>query len=356
YKNVPTCTSNDPAGSPGNSGCFANISTAPDTTVVRPGILGDHTSFYQDTVRETKQLAFFASADYDIIPQVLTVTAGTRHFKFDNSSKGSVTGSFGCFEQGAPPGGCNGGAYNLDAQNLKDSESGWKSRGNVTWHITPDLMVYYTFSQGFRPGGFNQNGGTPHAFGPDAVEQYIVPSSYHSDKLTNNEIGWKTELFDHRVQWNGALYRENWDNVQVAFFNPGLVGNIFFNTNGQNFLIKGIETSVVTRVFTGLTLQAAASWNQSRQTNSPQLVNNNPASAGYGQPNTHNSASGGANVVPVINPYGPIDSPSADAPPMQFSLRARYDWAIAGYLPFVQFSATHSGHSFTQAGSNPTIP
>jgi iron complex outermembrane receptor protein len=25
------------------------------------------------------------------------------------------------------------------------------------------------------------------------------------------------------------------------------------------------------------------------------------------------------------------------------------------YLPFVQFGATHSGHSFTQAGSNPTI-
>src|SRR5262249_12789162 len=166
----------------------------------------------------------------------------------------------------------------------------------------------------------------------------------------------KTELFDHRVQWNGALYRENWDNVQVAFFNPGLVGNIFFNTNGQNFLIKGIETSVVTRVFTGLTLQAAASWNQSRQTNSPQLVNNNPASAGYGQPITQNCDSGGANCVPVNNPCGPIESPSADAPAMQFSLRARYDWAIAGYLPFVQFSATHSGHSFTQAGSNPTIP
>ena len=28
---------------------------------------------------------------------------------------------------------------------------------------------------------------------------------------------------------------------------------------------------------------------------------------------------------------------------------------IAEYNPFVQFGATHSGHSFTQAGSNPTI-
>jgi iron complex outermembrane receptor protein len=65
------------------------------------------------------------------------------------------------------------------------------------------------------------------------------------------------------------VYRENWDNVQVAFFDPGLVGNIFYNTNGQNFLVKGIETSLVARVMSGLTLQGAASWNQSRQTNSP---------------------------------------------------------------------------------------
>ena len=43
----------------------------------------------------------------------------------------------------------------------------------------------------------------------------LIPRSYQSDKLTNNEIGWKTEFFDHRLQWNGAVYRENWDNVQI---------------------------------------------------------------------------------------------------------------------------------------------
>src|SRR6266436_571995 len=166
YKTVPSCTSNAPPGTPGNgnTGCFTDVGTFPGTTVVNPGVHPAPTSFYQDTVRETKQTAFFASLDFDIIPKVLTVTAGTRHFRFDNSSEGSVTGSFGCFTQGNPAGGCNGGAYNLNAQNLRDSESGWKSRGNLTWHITPDVMVYYTYSQGFRPGGFNQNGGTQHAF------------------------------------------------------------------------------------------------------------------------------------------------------------------------------------------------
>src|SRR5437773_11383624 len=61
-------------------------------------------------------------------------------------------------------------------------------------------------------------------------------------------------------------------------------------------------------------------------------------------------------ALPVTNPFGPIDAPSADAPPIQFSLRARYDWSIAGgYSPFIQVAATHNGHSFTQAGSNPTF-
>jgi outer membrane receptor protein involved in Fe transport len=178
------------------------------------------------------------------------------------------------------------------------------------------------------------------------------------DKLTNNEIGWKTEFFDHRLQWNGAVYRENWDNVQVAFFDPGLVGNIFYNTNGQNFVIKGVETSLVARVITGLTLQGAAAWNNSRQTNSPALIDNNPASINFGKPITQNctvTAGAVTGCAPITNPFGPIGAPSANAPPIQFSLRARYEWTFAEYTPFVQVGASHTGHSFTQAGSNPTI-
>ena len=353
YKTVPSCTSDGAAGTAGNTGCFSNIGTAPGSTVVNPGVQGDNLSFYQDTVRETKQTAFFASVDVDIIPKVLTATIGTRHFLFQNSSQGSVSGSFGCFEQGTPATGCLIDNYNLNAQNLRDSESGFKSRLNVTYHIMPDLMVYYTYSQGFRPGGFNQNGGTPHAPGPDGVDQYLIPSSYHSDKLTNNEIGWKTEFFEHRLQWNGAIYRENWDNVQVAFFDPGLVGNIFYNANGQNFVVKGLETSLVGRVVAGLTLQGSAAWNHSRQTNSPALIDNNPLSVNYGKPITEDCTGGVCS--PITNPFGPVGAPSADAPPMQFSLRGRYDWNLGSFNPFVQVAAIHTDHSFTQAGSNPTI-
>ena len=349
YKTLPACTATD------NVACLSTIGTIPGTTVRNPGLQPDDTSFNQDERRTTKQTAFFASFDYDLIPKVLTATVGTRHFKFSNQFVGSVGGSFGCFEQGAQPGGCPNYpayAYNLNAQNLVDTESGWKSRANLTWHVTGDAMVYYTYSQGFRPGGFNQNGLSPHATGPDGLPQYLIPRAYNSDKLANNELGWKTEFFNRHLQWNGSVYREDWNNVQIAFFNPGLVGNLFYNTNGQNFVVKGLESSLIARPFAGLVLQAAGSWNQSRQTNSPALVNNNPASANFGQPITQL-----CNTTPcsaVSNPFGPVGAPSANSPPTQLSFRARYDWGFGdGYSAYAQLGAHHQAHSFTQAGANP---
>jgi iron complex outermembrane recepter protein len=135
-----------------------------------------------------------------------------------------------------------------------------------------------------------------------------------------------------------------------------LTGNIFFNTNGQNFLIKGVETSLAARITSGLTVQGAASWNHSEQTNSPELIVNNPASANYGKPISQVCDSAGQNCTPFSNPFGTAGSPAANAPPIQFSLRARYDWPLAsGYVPYIQAGVTHSGHSFTQAGSNPSL-
>jgi outer membrane receptor protein involved in Fe transport len=418
YRTVPSCTSSGTPGiDPGNTGCFSNVGTIPGTTVVNSGLQGDNTSFYQDQVREYKQLAFFASVDFDLIPKTLTLTAGTRWFRFDNSMKGSVLSSFGCFQGGlnganipGATGGCYvanspnpyrtpGGAplylfgqtywsYNLNADNLSNTETGTRSRANLTWHVTPDTMVYYTFSQGFRPGGFNQNGTAPHAYlcafnaqtglvvAPGSscgtglsnnVAQYLIPRSYTSDSLTNNEIGWKTEFFDHRLLWNGAVYKENWDNVQIEFFNPGIVGNLFYDTNGQNFEIKGVESQLVARITDGFTLQGAAAWNSSEQTNAPALFVNNPAVKSVaGAPAYGTRITSACNLFlltcvnnqspnsPLLNPFGAQGSPSANAPPLQFNIHARYEWNVSGYVPFIQAGAFHTAHYFTQAGANPT--
>jgi iron complex outermembrane receptor protein len=354
YKTLPACTSNGAPGTPGNTECLTDIGTNPNATTENPGVQNDNVAFFEDTQREVKQTAVFGSLDFDIIPKVLTITGGARHYQFENSFTGSVTSSFSCFEAGDPAGGCTSGSIDLNGDNLRFTESGTKSRGNISWHVTPDVLIYATWSQGFRPGGFNRTGGETYIPGPDGKNQFAIPSEYHSDDLTNKEIGWKTEFFDHRFQWNGAVYQENWNNVQIGFFDPGETGNLSFGTNGQDFRIRGVETSIVARVTQGLTLQGAASWNSSVQTNSPSLIDTNPGSVNFGKTITETCTSA-TSCTPINNLFGPPGGPSANSPPIQFNLRARYDWTINSYNAFVQFGGQHTGHSYTQSGNDPAI-
>src|ERR1700733_9625359 len=342
YKTLPACTDSVVYG------CLTNVGTPPGTSVNNPGVRNDNTAFFNDVQRGYRQTAFFTSVDFDIIPKVLTVTGGTRYYDFVNTEKGAVVGSFGCYEAG--PGPCLASATNIDAEDLHTVYKGFKSRANLTWHFLPDALVYYTWSQGFRPGAFNRSSG---CYIPDAqgTSLYCSPLSYASDNLTNNELGWKTEFFGHRLQWNGALYQEDWNNVQVAFFDPGVLGNVGFGTNGPNYRIRGVETSFVAVLTEGLTAQGGASWNSSTQTNSPYLIANNPAllatpagKAEFGQP-----------ITSVQSPYGPIGGPSANSPPLQFNARLRYQWTMNSYNAFAQLGATHTAHSFTQSSVNPTL-
>jgi outer membrane receptor protein involved in Fe transport len=342
YKTLPACTASVTAG------CLTDVGPAPGSSASDPATRNDNVAFFNDVQRGYRQYAFFTSLDFDIIPKVLTITAGTRYYNFDNTETGAVTGSFGCYEAG--PGPCYASATNINAENLHTNYKGFKSRGNLTYHVLPDVLVYYTWSQGFRPGAFNRSFGC-YIPGTAGVSLYCSPLSYTSDTLTNNELGWKTEFFDRRLQWNGAVYQEDWNNVQVGFFDPGVLGNVGFGTNGPDYRVRGVETSVIAVLAQGLTAQGGASWNTSRQTNSPYLVANNPAlladpatKAEYGQP-----------ILSVQNPYGPIGSPSANSPPLQFNVRMRYEWTLSSYNAFVQAGATHTAHSFTQSSNNPTL-
>jgi len=344
YKTLPPCTATVTVG------CMTDIGPAPGSSVNNPApVRGDNVGFFNDVKRGYRQRAFFTSLDFDIVPKVLTLTAGTRYYHFDNDEKGAVTGSFfGCYEGGLPP--CLVYAANLDKENLNTTYKGFKSRANLTWHVMPDVLAYYTWSQGFRAGAFNR---TTACYIPDAsgVTQYCSPLPYASDNLTNSELGWKTQLLNRRLQWNGAIYQEDWKNVQVSFFDPGVLGNVGFNANGPDYRIRGVETSLIAVLTEGLTAQGGASWTSSEQTNSPFLIANNPALLA----NPATASEYGKPILSVQNPYGPPGSPSSFAPPFQFNARLRYQWVMNSFKLFAQAGVTHTAHSFTQSGSNPVL-
>jgi outer membrane receptor protein involved in Fe transport len=234
--------------------------------------------------------------------------------------------------------------------------SGFHSRFDVSFKPTEDVLLYYTWSQGFRPGGFNRpnsiEGTSPLFPGPGQFQQQAVahggwnqPISFGDDTLTNNEVGWKTMWLDHRLQWNGAIYQENWDNVQIALFDPGVTGNLTFSTNGGNYRVRGIETSFSARVAQGLTVDAGAAWNQTQLVKEAPFTWNDGTAIDFATLKTSDAA----NAPTLANPGGALGSPLASAPPFQGNIRARYDFVVNDYNSFVQAGVVHQAHSYATA-------
>ena len=315
---------------------FEQTAPPPGATANNPNPRPVDESFFDDITRGYTQKAAFGSVDYDLIPKTLVLTLGSRYYSLNNFERGSNVGSFGCeidgpYSNGTLSSPCTvpqANGNNLNAKDLNKTYSGFKSRANLSWHVTPDAMVYYTWSQGFRPGGFNRAQSIIAPSSP-IYGQFTPPLAYGPDTLTNNELGWKTEWFGHRLQWNGTVYQENWKNVQLEIFDPGVTGNLAFTTNGPEYRVRGAETALVARVTQRLTVTASAAENSSSIVKTINLVN--PQT---GQP------------LNIVNPFGAVGSPLAQSPPFQGNIRIRYEFPIKDYDAFWQIGATH------QAGSN----
>jgi iron complex outermembrane recepter protein len=320
----------------GTSPNFVQIAPPPGVTTNNPSVRPPGDAFFDDITRGYNQKAVFGSADFDIIPKVLTLTGGTRYYNMGTFELGSNVGSFGCeiygpYNGGVPTYPCTIPATNgndLNAKNLSKTYKGFRSRANLSWHITPDILVYYTWSQGFRPGGFNRAQSIIKPSSP-IYGLFSPPLAYSPDTLTNNEIGWKTEWLDHRIQWNAAVYREDWKNTQIGIFDPGVTGNLTFVTNGPDYRVKGFETNLVAVIVHGLTVSAGASWNSGEVVKTLSLVD--PQT---GQP------------INIANPFGALGSPLAQSPPFMGNIRFRYEFRLGDYGAFAQIGAQHQAHSY----------
>ncbi|HLZ82705.1 MAG TPA: TonB-dependent receptor [Caulobacteraceae bacterium] len=352
YKTIPACSpANLAVALAGGPVCVADVRTAPGSTANDPGIRSDATAFGEDTQRGYDQTAFFGSVDFDIIPHVLTISGGTRYYRYSEFEVGSQYGTgAGCLN--VPNGQCVGGLVNIDAANDHVVYTGFKSRANVTWHITPDVLTYFTFSQGFRPGGFNRS---QKSVIPDAngAKQYKEPNAYAPDSLNNYEIGVKSELFEHRLQLNLSAYYMDWSNVQFLLFNPTEQINTTFGLNGPSYNVKGVEAQFVAKMTEHLTVQGSGSYNYDRQSNSPCLVDNIAGTAAFGHCITQVRLNSGA-IQAFANPFGSAGSVPAFSPAYQFNMRARYDWDIGAYHAHVTLGGNYVDSMYNQPATYPS--
>ncbi len=339
YKTIPACRqgNNLAVALAGGPTCLGNDEPFPGSTTNEPGPRPDNTGFGEEVQRGYKQAAVFGSVDYDIIPEKLTVTLGTRYYHYTEDETGSVySTNSACVNVLL----C-GHNTNIDAENLHAKYTGFKSHFGLQWKPMEDTLLYYTWSQGFRPGGFSRSARDK---APDAngVPQFKTPLAYRPDGLTNNEVGLKKDFFDHRLVVNLSAYFMEWKNVQLALYQPCCLGNTTFLVNGPDYRVKGMEVQFTARVTDQFTLQGSGSYNDNYQTNSPCLIGNEPGSPTLGKCITEIKGK------PFVNPFGVEGGVSAYSPKFQGNLHGRYDWDYREYKPFATADINYVGEQFTQ--------
>ncbi len=272
--------------------------------------------FATNQIREIEHQAFFGEISYDFTDK-FTALVGVRFFDIEEELTGFTGTRFAssyseCFDAGVS----NNLPRNVEnpgdppcGSGLRTSESDSTYKFNLTYQVTDDVLVYFTFSQGFRPGGINREG-TPN-----------IPQFFNSDTVDNFEIGWKTTLADNRVRFNGAIYRMKWEGIQLTRFQPSesLLG---LTQNAADAEMTGIEANLEWLVTDNWNLTVAATYNKAE------------LSKDFAQ-----DLSG----TPVDAPDG-TELPMA--PEFKYSISTRYSFNQQTWNPYLQASWAWTDETF----------
>jgi len=189
------------------------------------------------------QTSEFANISFDITAK-LKIEAGIVHFHSDYKSD-TPFAQFAYYSSGP-------------AIVTSDSHK-WDKRFGLNYQISDNNMAYALYSEGFRDGGSN-------AGAPASCYGSGVPDSYTPDTLKNYELGLKTTSLQGRLVWNSSVYLMDWQDLQALIFNPAVCPSSSYNINVGKARIYGAETQLTAKLSDNWSLQAGASYNDSRVT------------------------------------------------------------------------------------------
>jgi len=118
----------------------------------------------------------------------------------------------------------------------KDSDTLWK--GNISWQINDQQMLYGTISEGYRRGGTN----AAPIWHPGCVRYCNDPSyaRFDSDTVVNYEIGWKGLM--ESVSYTISAFYIDWSDPQLNTATPA--GAFYAVVNGSSATSKGIDAEI----------------------------------------------------------------------------------------------------------------
>jgi iron complex outermembrane recepter protein len=156
----------------------------------------------------------------------------------------------------------------------------WDYRANLDYHVTKDVLVFASYSTGFKGGGTNPRPFFgPNPFGPGTTcgvpgaggvianpEPNCQLRSFGAEELTAYELGVKTSFLDRRVTMNLSVYRNDLKNLQATLlscpqYSPFPLGFLCaLPVNAGNARIKGFEAEVLLKPVDGLTIDGSYSY------------------------------------------------------------------------------------------------
>jgi iron complex outermembrane receptor protein len=150
----------------------------------------------------------------------------------------------------------------------------WDFRANLDYHIDKNVLVYASFSTGFKGGGTNPRPFFgPNPFGPGttcgtaaAPQPNCQLQSFGAEELKAYEIGFKSSFLDHKVTLNVSAYINNITNLQATLlncpqFSPAGLGFLCaLPVNAGDARVKGFEIETLLHPVDGLTIDGSYSY------------------------------------------------------------------------------------------------
>lgn len=212
----------------------------------------EYASFNDSKVTEK---AVFGEATFEITPQ-WQVTAGGRYFDYDATTNGGITLPL---LEPVP-------VLQFDTGGGDSGQDGVVLKFNTSYKITPDLMLYATYSEGYRIGGPNSVPACPEGNLDNFQNACALPNEqfFGPDSTENKEIGIRATLFGGKLLATLSGYHIKWQGIQLASQTQYGVAGI--TANGGAAVSKGIEATFNARPVDGLTISGSYSYNDARLT------------------------------------------------------------------------------------------
>ena len=195
----------------------------------------------------------------------------------------------------------------------KAEDDGVIGKVTVSWRPNDDQMLYATWSEGFRTGLLNRPGGAVQS-----VTGYTVPFDVTSDELVNVELGWKLDMLDNTLRFNGSVFFLDISDLQTTIFDTSIV-NLFFSDNAADAEVRGLEGDITWAPNSNLTMGAAFSFLDTEITDT---------------------------LTPSTDVQEGLEL--AYAPKFQGNVWMRYEWTMGnGWMAHVMPSISHSAKSYS---------